>query len=51
MLKSEFGDALSVYFIEKDFEHNIGKFKMSVDNLDKYVSIKYSPDELRDLLS
>lgn len=49
-LKKIFGDKIVVFLIEKNFENNIEKFQINIDDVDKFLKIKYTPQTLEKLL-
>ncbi|MFC1623287.1 zeta toxin family protein [Patescibacteria group bacterium] len=49
-IKEDFGKDVSIFFIEKNFNHGIEKFEINVDDIDKFIKIKYTPQMLEKLL-
>lgn len=47
VLKKEFGSAIQILLIEKDYKHSIVQFKVNIDDLDKYLDFSYDKESLR----
>lgn len=49
-IKSEFGKAVELFLIKKDFQQGIEKTEFNVDNVDSYIKMLYTPESLDSLL-
>ena len=49
-IKKAFGKNIVIFLIEKNFNHDIKKFRINVENIDKFLKIDYTPQTLKDLL-
>lgn len=49
-LKEYFGKKITVYFVEKDFKNQIIQFKENIDRIDSHIKIKYTREQLEDLI-
>ena len=49
-IKSIFQDKVKVYLVIKNYSNNIEKFYPKIDNIDDYLKIKYSKENLNQLL-
>lgn len=49
-LKQKFGSDLYILFVEKDYKKGIKNFKINVDDINQYVAITHTAEELGDML-
>lgn len=49
-IKKEFGNSISLDFIQKDYDHRIERFYSGIRNIDSYIKVKYTKQLLEEIL-
>ena len=49
-LKEIFGDKIVLFLIEKDFKHDVEKFRINIPSIDNLLKIDYTPQTLKKML-
>lgn len=49
-LKNDFGKDIQLWLIIKNFEQGVEKTYFNIDNIDSYIKISYTPQDLEDRL-
>ncbi len=49
-IKKDFGDKVILFLIEKDFKHDVEKFRINIPSIDKLLRIDYTPQTLKKML-
>lgn len=49
-LKLDFGNKIMVYYVQKDYKHDIQKFKINIENIDKHLKMRYTRESLAEIL-